>query len=170
MQKATEKPDFKEFFYYDCDAIQDDKIQAVYSLYGRAGRDLILNQIIPKLSKLECFELGLNDLTFISFSDPEIRPAKVQEIIEDCIYKIGLFNTDKISFWNIRALEHKLNRFKVGQINSDNKLKKQPERLGEKYKAEISKINEILARPLYDIRYTTVKRPFEKINNFDTTV
>jgi protoporphyrinogen oxidase len=81
-----------------------------------------------------------------------------------------LFNTDKISFWNIRALEHKLNRFKVGQINSDNKLQNKPERLGEKYKAEISKINEILARPLYDIRYTTVKRPFEKINNFDTTV
>jgi hypothetical protein len=170
MKSDNKEKDFKEFFYYDCDAIQDDKIQAVYSLYGRSGRDLILNQIIPKLSKLECFELGLNELTFCSFSDPEIRPAKVKEIIEFCTFKIGLFNTDETTFWNIRALEHKLKRFEVGQTNSDNKLKGKPEKIGEKYKTEISKINEILARPLFDIRYTTVKRPFEKIDNFDTTV
>jgi hypothetical protein len=174
MNSDKQDKNFKEFFYHDCEAIEDNKIKAVYLEYKRAGRDLILNQIIPKLSKLEIYELELNELTFYDFADPEITKDKVKEIIEFCISK-GLFNTNKITFWNIRVLEHKLNRLSDNKKQSDKKfnywsnLKNDPERINPKYKAEIERIIEILQRPLYS-KDTAVIPQYKNNDNFDTAV
>jgi hypothetical protein len=173
MKSDNKEKDFKEFFYHDCDAILDDKIKAIYNEFGRSGRDLILNQIIPKLCKLGIDELELSVNTFYSFADPEIKKNKVKEIIEFCIYEIGLFNTDEKTFWNIRSLEHKLNRLRDNKKQSDKLFyghwHKGETMLNPKYQKEIDAIIEILERPLY--RSNTVVIPeTEKEHISDTVV
>ena len=165
---------FKEFYYHDCNACENKKIKSIYSAYKRAGRDLVLNQIIPELSKLETYEIDLNDLTFYSFSDNEISRNKVKEIIEFCIYKIKLFNTDQRTFWSIRVLQHKLNRLKKNKDKSDKVFygrwhPDDPEIINPKYQTEIDNICEILSRPLY-CGNTPAILQYDKNENCDTTV
>jgi len=169
----SKKEPFKEFYRHYSEACQSDKIKALYSQYARAGRDLIFNQILAKLSKLECYELELSKVNFCSFADNEITPYKVKEIIEFCI-EIGLFNYDPElnTFWSIGILEQKLERLKDHKRQSDRKFddwtkkKNLNDRINPKYKVEFQRITEMLARPIY----TTVIPRYEKSENSDTTV
>lgn len=168
---ADNKKQFREYFSHSCDANEDDKIRAVYSMFKRAGRDLILNQIFAKLGKLGIDELELNELTYCSFADPELSPDKVKEIILFCV-SIGLFQRNENTFWNIRALKQKIERLTAKKKKSDFRFygyEQNKDRVNTKYQKELENIYQILARPL-NYSDTIVIQNTEKSDNFDTIV
>lgn len=98
------------YFSHDCNARNDNKIQALRTKYGVEGygRYWILIEILREQRE---FQLKLKEYVYIALSrEMECDVDQVKEFIDDCVNQYELFESDGESLWS-PSLNARMDRF-----------------------------------------------------------